>query len=1648
MAEMSTIVEGKVKYRDGKKWKPRWCVMKKPSPVADRLLVYLYKDVRDAVKGLSAKSSFPLDGFYGLESGICIDKETSVLAIICNKQITLLAFDSRETLIQFEIKIRRSLGEEHQFPVRTIKVPSHSKLPLDLLRMHIHGSKFCLTGHIPPKILGSWQVSELRRFGAIDGKFCFEGGSRCGKGAGFHVLQTDQVEEISEIISRASAGKSAPIIRRQTGKRRSEFLEPSKQSVSDAVFKKFENRQVFADQNYHDDNSWPRYKRHSISFTDFRRGKTYTDKQHLQSIENVEKERLMAIYDVPPRRIRKVEQKNFNSENSSARSFDENFNAFRNIYGQSSQGNENYLNWTGEFNNNVMSYQVPRNCVEQSDTVSVDQSETTTITSSQSDSTSPIGSVLSLQCESQDHNTMSISSSAPVLCNFVNEPLTNHYKHISQSVPGEKRAELDRVLDIQHDEVMRSLDQSQQEIEKEMSLLDEMLQVCQRTEGDSEWDQQPPPLPLKQGHQYGNPRSQGSGVRGSLDNISISSDNTHCRPCPRSGTTNSLMLSPNLVNKLKRIPKRSHFNAPLPYVNLSKYDGVDGANHVHVPAVSTSAPDGGNSLCDLQRSRSRNAGYDNVPSGNRLRKDSHRVSLSLPGSHENLQSISSSDLRASAHTRNNSFSYEPIYANTREETPPPELPPKGPNLRYRPKPMVDMASRPPAPPRPPERRPVKQRSQNNSSPFARQVSYKSSQEEDYFMMGSFEKEPTHCRIDYNEPCRMVDPLTGRQVVSLPPKEKKYTQCDVEDSYMEMAGIMELDKSKSGDIVNSSQRPTFMRSISASGVESSYEDTYSPLPPPRTESVSVSAGNSPREQRRETLIREENYILMSSVTPDKPSVCEEDFYINSSIVEEGLNRIMDVKKELTFTSDDYCEIDGPEGSSDPVFESDKQLELSNIEMPFDNLLDFTLPFQQVNRKPVLLNPNNDKLDTASIKSESSNSKGETSSGKAPGFFSRLMRRNSRDRKSVSQSQENLLATSLSEPTIKEDVVIQEYASSSSSEGSSRSQSQQDLVFPPKDRSRSSSFPNRSSYVAMNPESNSSSSTGISILSQHSGATNSSLNSCETVSTHTSSTEGNLNAQENDSALDPEKDECSKGNYDQQSYFFMGPLESRRKSNKEKDTIKNDLYESQQPEVSKVGDNTKSDFNKEVSDENGGKVFTVLNVQGDSCKTDDEKLIELWHSTHSLSEKGDKIADLKSKLTLPLEELSPDEKASAIAKHISSLPPFIPPKMKSYPTKLSPVLERNTPKGDKPDPLDMSMQEGGPGGVESPVLSPSLMKLQAKATLRITPPSEDEHGKIWIPRTAVQPEDETQSEISEADSQKTSTLVVEVSEMGEGDNLSLGSVDSGTHQGDEMVRSSPASTILRPRSGKEYQKVERRRTLDDSVTTSPLMTPQSPNTGSVFTFDNIVTSSFLSGSEVQSSKFFKSSSSDQSSIITRSESMRSPTAMYMNIDFTGDMSPPESPLLVPAEQIEPMLNYAEIDLSEAGRSETANSQARMLNYAEMDLSIPERFGNTRKSTKKSKKAAEPVPVEYSMIDMVATRAAQKARKDHAQSRDGSLHRERYSSNSLASSGSRERQSLSGSSTKERLATLSLSKADKRQAAASNAGKSTTSVESSNF
>lgn len=860
------------------------------------------------------------------------------------------------------------------------------------------------------------------------------------------------------------------------------------------------------------------------------------------------------------------------------------------------------------------------------------------------------------------------------------------------------------------------------------------MQLCQRNDSgfDDEKSHQPPPLPVKLSQLRG--FSAENDARGSLDNLSISSDNTHCRPSPNTGYSRSVLLSPNLVNKLKRISKRSKMSAPLPYVNLSRYDGFDvDSNHVHIPASSTSAPDGGSSWSDLQRSQSK--GYDNVKVDRDSEKENKRISISLPGSRENLRNISGSDLNVSRRTRNHSFSNEPIYANERCVTPPPELPPKGPGLRSKSK--INAASRPPAPPRPPDRqnqRQIRQKPQNLKS-GTNTVSSSSSQQEDYFLMGNFEKEPTHCKIDYSESQRLNESLSGRSFVNLPPKDQRSVRMDPSDCYMIMTGMNEGVKSGEDGL---SSRPRYVRSVSVGSTTG--EKPVPPLPLQRPDSV--SAGNSPKEPRREKLIREENYMLMTNVSPKRP-VLENlqtlSEYVNSSKLNASISESGDEKglcRNLSFSGADSSFTTNSLGND--LINTGEDIKSSNcdaadakenknkgvkIEMPFDNLIDFTLPPEHTNSSKSV------QLNVSVERNDSTNSK-------TPGFFSRLMRRNSKDRKSASQSHENLLTTVSSEPTIKEDVAV--FTDSSSSGENSRAQSQQDLIFGHADRSRSSSFPNRSSYIAMN-ESNSSSSTGISVLSQHSdlAATNSSLNSCETTSTRASSNEGQLNESLTTSENVLSDSDVAKGNYDQHSYFYMGPLQNKCNS---VDTSTDNLADDGKTGVSDDVKTKDCEVESEKCEPDVAKVFTVLNVQGGNfdknlCKTDDEKLIDLWHSTHSLnSDNSDKISDLKSKMTLPLEELSPDEKANAIARHISSLPPFVPPKMKSYPTKLSPVLERSTPKKEKPEPLKLSGDSDTPELVESPVLSPSLMKQQAKATLRITPPSEDEHGKIWIPRTS--------------------------------------------------------------------------------------------------------------------------------------------------------------------------------------------------------------------------------------------------------------------------------------------------------------------------
>ncbi|KAL7287115.1 hypothetical protein TKK_0018732 [Trichogramma kaykai] len=207
MVDNNCIIEGNVKFRDGKKWKSRWCVMRKLSPVADCLHLQLYGDSKDRYKQGQTKASLSLQHFLGVEAGFTLDKESNTVAIICQDVTVVLAFDTRERLIQWQVKISSNLGEDQQFLILLSSAPTKAKLSSGPAHLHIQERRFCMTVGVPPRLVGTWEIGQLRRYGVVEGRFCFEGGSRCGRGEGLFVLITDQGDEIVRAFQLAAEGK-------------------------------------------------------------------------------------------------------------------------------------------------------------------------------------------------------------------------------------------------------------------------------------------------------------------------------------------------------------------------------------------------------------------------------------------------------------------------------------------------------------------------------------------------------------------------------------------------------------------------------------------------------------------------------------------------------------------------------------------------------------------------------------------------------------------------------------------------------------------------------------------------------------------------------------------------------------------------------------------------------------------------------------------------------------------------------------------------------------------------------------------------------------------------------------------------------------------------------------------------------------------------------------------------------------------------------------------------------------------------------------------------------------------------------------------------------------------------------------------------
>nr|XP_045247992.1 protein Dok-7 isoform X4 [Macaca fascicularis] len=158
-------------------WKSRWLVLRKPSPVADCLLMLVYKDKSERSKGLRERSSLTLEDICGLEPGLPYEGLAHTLAIVCLSQAVMLGFDSHEAMCAWDARIRYALGEVHRFHVT---VAPGTKLESGPATLHLCNDILVLARDIPPAVTGQWKLSDLRRYGAVPSGFIFEGGTRCG----------------------------------------------------------------------------------------------------------------------------------------------------------------------------------------------------------------------------------------------------------------------------------------------------------------------------------------------------------------------------------------------------------------------------------------------------------------------------------------------------------------------------------------------------------------------------------------------------------------------------------------------------------------------------------------------------------------------------------------------------------------------------------------------------------------------------------------------------------------------------------------------------------------------------------------------------------------------------------------------------------------------------------------------------------------------------------------------------------------------------------------------------------------------------------------------------------------------------------------------------------------------------------------------------------------------------------------------------------------------------------------------------------------------------------------------------------------------------------------------------------------------------
>ncbi|CAB3230469.1 unnamed protein product [Arctia plantaginis] len=167
----------------------------------DCVHLQLYKDLKERQKNGQTKASLSLQQYLGTESGFTLDKESNTLAILCEDVVPVLAFDTREGLMQWRVKVQHNLGSSKEFAAVIISAPTAANIRAGPVRLHACGPRLALCASRPPEVLTLWDVKLLRRYGVVDKRFCVEGGSRCGKGEGLFIFAAEGGRELTELLN-------------------------------------------------------------------------------------------------------------------------------------------------------------------------------------------------------------------------------------------------------------------------------------------------------------------------------------------------------------------------------------------------------------------------------------------------------------------------------------------------------------------------------------------------------------------------------------------------------------------------------------------------------------------------------------------------------------------------------------------------------------------------------------------------------------------------------------------------------------------------------------------------------------------------------------------------------------------------------------------------------------------------------------------------------------------------------------------------------------------------------------------------------------------------------------------------------------------------------------------------------------------------------------------------------------------------------------------------------------------------------------------------------------------------------------------------------------------------------------------------------